>query len=240
MQRVKPYYYFSKLYPHLMKSVNYRVWADYIFEIHQTLGSPYDIGLEIGSGLGQVGHTIRGEFKKLYLSDSSHEMLKMSKKSCDLICCDMVNLPFKIKFDFIFSIFDTINYLNTEEMFEDFFSKIKFFLNNNKYFTFDVSLENNSIKNVNELNRSGSYKGIDYIQKSEFNTKSKIHTNQITIRTMEGEEFIETHNQKIYDFYYYFEVIEKSGLFVSECFDAFSFEDGTPESDRLQFIVKGN
>ena len=151
----------------------------------------------------------------------------------------MVNLPFKIKFDFIFSIFDTINYLNTEEMFEDFFSKIKFFLNNNKYFTFDVSLENNSIKNVNELNRSGSYKGIDYIQKSEFNRKSKIHTNQIIVRTNDGKEFIETHYQKIYDFYYYFEVIEKSGLFVSECFDAFSFEDGTPESDRLQFIVKG-
>ena len=54
----------------------------------------------------------------------------------------------------------------------------------------------------------------------------------------DGKKYREIHKQRIYDFYFYFDVIEKNGLYVAECFDAFTFKDASPNSERAQFILK--
>lgn len=53
-----------------------------------------------------------------------------------------------------------------------------------------------------------------------------------------GETITEIHKQKIYDFYYYFEVIESCNLYVMECFNSFTYKDADENSERVQFIVK--
>ena len=63
-------------------------------------------------------------------------------------------------------------------------------------------------------------------------------SNYFELTYADGTKITETHIQKIYDFNYYFEVINNSGLFVSECFEAFSFDDADDKSERVQFIVK--
>jgi hypothetical protein len=103
---------------------------------------------------------------------------------------------------------------------------------------FDVSLKNNSLKHLKSLNREGKYKGIKYIQKSEFDLGTQIHRNELFINLPDGRTYWEEHIQKIYDFYYYFQVLEKSDLYVIECFEAFDFVDANPSSERVQFIVK--
>ena len=221
-----------------MKSVDYKFWANYLKEIHNTLGSKSDFALEIGCGTGKLSNYMDGEFLKLYLTDISIEMLKVSKSKYPKICCDMKYLPFNKKFDFVFSTFDSINYIIDNKELINFFKGISRNLNVNGYFSFDVSLKHNSIKHLKELNRKGTYKKIEYVQISEFSEKTSLHTNRIKLRTPEGLFFEEIHIQKIYDFYYYFDVLENSDLYVVECFNAFDFTDGTPDSDRLQFIVK--
>jgi SAM-dependent methyltransferase len=150
----------------------------------------------------------------------------------------MTELPFKNKFDFIFSAFDSINYLHTNIQLNSFFSNISTNLSDKGYFIFDVSLKNNSMKNLKKLNRKGKFKGISYVQKSEFDESSLLHKNTLIIDTKEGKTFKEIHIQKIYDFYYYFEIFENKDIYVYDCFEAFTFNEGTPESDRVQFIVK--
>lgn len=221
-----------------MKSVDYKYWAKYICKIHQTIGKKNDIALEIASGNCILSKYLKNEFKKLYLTDISLEMLKMNDTDFDAICCNMLELPFKNKFDFIFSAFDSINYLNDESQIESFFNNIKNNLTDKGYFLFDAALKHNSIKNLRKLNRKGKFKGFEYIQKSQYNQKNNIHLNTINIKTIDGKFFKEVHKQKIYDFYYYFEALEIAGLYVAECFDAFTFENGTPGSDRVQFVVK--
>jgi ubiquinone/menaquinone biosynthesis C-methylase UbiE len=221
-----------------MKSVDYSFWAGYIKEIHNSLGSRSDIALELGCGIGKLSDNLKGVFNELYLTDISFEMLKLNRSKYPKICCDMEKLPFKIKFDFIFSTFDSINYIISEKKMLNFFKGIASRLSAKGYFTFDASLKHNSIKHLKELNRKGKFKRLEYIQISDFNEETLYHTNKIKIKTAEGLVYKETHIQKIYDFYYYFDVLEKSGLYVAECFNAFDFTDGTPESDRIQFIVK--
>ena len=235
---VKPYSQFSQIYSHLMKSVDYSFWANYIKEIHSTLGKKSDIALELASGNCKLSKHLTKEFKSLYLSDISLEMLKLNRSKNNSVCCDMQNLPFKTNFNFIFSAFDSINYLNNEVILQNFFNNIKYHLHKSGYFLFDVSLKHNSIKHLKNLNRSGKYKGIKYKQISEFDDVKSLHINTVEILLANGNNYKEVHIQKIYDFYYYFEILELAGLFVSECFDAFSFNNGSPNSERVQFIVK--
>ncbi|MCB9209737.1 MAG: class I SAM-dependent methyltransferase [Ignavibacteriales bacterium] len=238
MKEVNPYTHFSKIYAHLMKSVDYSFWAKYIKEIHSILGNTTDIALELAAGNGKLSKYLKKQFSELYISDYSISMLKLKKKNQTAVCCNMLNLPFKIEFDFIFSAFDSINYIDNENKLIELFKEINQVLSSDGIFTFDVSLLENSIKHLKKLNRSGIYKGIKYNQISELNKKTRIHKNSVEIILPNGEVYKEIHNQKIYDFYYYFEAVELAGLYIVECFDAFSFEDGNPDSERIQFIVR--
>jgi ubiquinone/menaquinone biosynthesis C-methylase UbiE len=223
-----------------MKSVDYSYWATYIKEIHSTLGSKNDIALELASGNCSLSKHLKNEFRLLILSDLSLEMLKLGRKKFDSVCCNMLELPFSKKFDFIFSAFDSINYLNDKNQFQHFFKDIKHNLSDSGYFIFDVALKRNSLKYLKELNRKGKYRGIEYKQTSDFDHKNDLHINSVEIKLNNGKVYKEVHKQRIYDFYYYFEVLESAGMFVAECFDAFTFNDASPESERIQFIVKRN
>ena len=240
LQTIKPYTYFSQIYSHLMESVDYTFWAKYICEIHSTLGKPNDVAMEIAAGNCKLAENIKNQFAELYLTDYSLEMLKMNQSDYNTVCCNMYELPFKNSFDFIFATFDSLNYLNTEKIFETFLISIRKSLSRDGLFLFDVSLKHNSIKHLKKLNRKGKFNGIVYSQKSEFDSNENIHKNIIQITTENGEKFTEVHKQKIYDFYYYFEALELAGLYVLECFDAFTFNDGKAGSDRVQFVVKRN
>jgi len=239
LEEVKPYSYFAMIYSHLMRSVDYSFWAKYIKEIHDTLGDKNDIALELAAGNCSLANHLTHQFKKLYVSDISKEMLMTStNKNLEKVCCDMSLLPFKNKFDFIYSAFDSVNYLNNETRLSEYFANISNNLSENGLLLFDVSLKNNSLKHVKSLNRKGIYNGIKYIQKSVFDEKTKIHSNFIKIKLKDGKVVEEVHQQKIYDFYYYFEVLESNNLFAIECFDSFTFNDATEDSERVQFIVK--
>ena len=239
MKSVKPYSYLSLIYSYLMKAVDYGFWANYIKEIHETLGNKKDIALELAAGNCSLANYLENYFYKLFVSDISKEMLmSCSNNTLNKICCDMNKLPFKNKFDVIYSAFDSINYLNNEKKLNEHFANMSSYLNEKGIFLFDASLKNNSLKHIKYLNRKGTYKGIKYIQKSIFDPKSKIHTNNIKIKLENGQVLEEVHKQKIYDFYYYFEVLESNGFYVVECFDAFTFNNASEESERVQFIVK--
>ena len=116
-------------------------------------------------------------------------------------------------------------------------SKLVPILSKDGIFTFDVSLENNSLYNLEHLNRKGNISGFEYVQTSKYSESERIHTNEFEI-SVGDEIFKEVHKQKIYSFETYFDVIEKSPLFVSECFNAFTFEDASADSLRAQFILK--
>lgn len=184
------------------------------------------------------------EYLKKYLTNSvlldlSHQMLKQTKaETANKVCGNMLNLPFKGKFSYILSTFDSVNYLMTEEELELFFGEVKRVMADESIFTFDVSLEANSINNENELNRDGLFNGYTYKQKSIFDKESKIHYNYFEIIDAEDNKITETHQQKVYDIDVYFMALENAGLHVIECLDAFSFDDVDNKSERAQFVVR--
>ncbi|GJQ63693.1 MAG: hypothetical protein SCALA702_27460 [Melioribacteraceae bacterium] len=234
---VKPYTVLTGLYDNLMEYVDYEGWSEYILDIIDEYEIDTNSVLELAAGNYKLYQFLRGNFPLHIVSDLSLNLVKTFHERGDKsVCCDMKSLPFNTKFEFIYCTFDSINYLLTEEELFFAFNEVSKVLKNDGVFTFDASLENNSINNVKELNRKGKYLNYDYSQISEYNVEDKIHTNKFIISN-DNENYIEIHRQRVFHFVDYFRILDDAGLRVIDCFDTFTFDNASPDSERAQFIV---
>ncbi len=237
---VDNYKVLAEIYNHLMYEVNYEAWAKYIYLIYVKNVKKKENILELASGCGNVSMHFGKNVKNLFITDKSFEMLKNTepKNYFNKVCCNMLWLPFKNKFNFIYSTFDSINYLLDFETLQVFFERIQNYIEKGGIFTFDVSLEKNSYIAEKILNREGVYNGYFYSQQSKYDKKKRIHENTFSIISPDGKNYEEIHLQRIYDIEDYFRAISKTNLYVKECYNAFTFDDFTSESERVQFILK--
>ena len=236
---VSNYSAIAEIYPHIMRSIDYVKWADYIFQISTELKKKNPSVLELASGTGEVAAQLKSQIKKIFVSDLSFLMLSYYKNTgLQKVCCDMKSLPFKKKFDYIFSTFDSINYLRTKESVCKLFADVSSCLSEEGIFTFDVGLEKNSTKYEKYLNRRGKVGGIIFEQRSIFNKRTRIHYNIFKLTLANGKKVEEIHKQKIYLFEDYFDLIDKSDFYVHNCFKAFTFENADSNTERAQFILK--
>ena len=119
------YTYLAQFYSHLMKAIDYQNWADYIIELSKDLKIRNPKVLELSCGTGNIARILQNSFNKFYLSDLSMPMLEQIPDiNLPKICCDMTMLPFKQEFNFIFSTFDSVNYLMSKDQFLKFLSEV--------------------------------------------------------------------------------------------------------------------
>lgn len=237
-ERNKIYDKVAVIYPYLMRTIRYDRWARYIYEIVKSSIKKEDKILELGAGNCALANLLKDYYPNILVTDLSFNMLNQEGE-CDLskICCDMTKIPFNTGFNLVYSAFDSINYITSRKKLYDFFREIKRILNKGGIFTFDVSLEPNSMKHIKEPFRKGSFNGISFEQISRYYPKSRIHRNIFNIQ-VDKKRFVEIHKQKIYPFGEYFKLIDKAGLYVAECFEAFTFRDGNQDCERVQFVVR--
>ena len=238
MAKVKPYEILPSIYSHLMAKIRYDNWARYLHEVVKHDCPKRSSVLELAAGDGTFAHYFRRFYPRLIISDISPQMVNKKKDGIPRICCDMLSIPFKTKFDLIYSNFDSVNYLLSGKLLVKLFNEVALVLNDGGIFTFDISLEKNSYVHVKRNNKEGVYKGVAYKQISAYNPGTGIHTNKFRIKLANGDEYSEIHKEKIYSFETYFRLIEKTDLYVAECFEMFTFKPGRKDSDRIQFILK--
>lgn len=237
-----PYTHIADIYKHLMRYIDYDEWADYYFMLARKYAAPSPKILELASGSCLMSSRLADRLPEITATDISLPMLKASNDSAALerVCCDMRRLPFKTGFDLVISAFDSLNYILEEEGLSEVFSCANSVLNAGGVFSFDVSLELNSLKNTRFLNRKGKYNGIEYVQTSRYDKKQKIHSNGFTLKYPDGSEYFELHKERIYPFETWIALLIENGFNVRECFDAFTFDDVNAASQRVQFVaIKG-
>ncbi len=227
------------IYEYLMKKIEYDVWARYLNSIVQNKIKKDVKVLELAAGNCTLAMNFTKYFPNIIATDLSKNMLKsVVQNKTPKVCCEMTQLPFKNKFGLIYSTFDSLNYLTSKKKLLNLFKEVNGVLDRKGVFTFDVSLEKNSINHSKVAERIGKFKNIKYKQSSKYNPQSKIHTNTFLIELPNGEIFKEIHKQKIFPFETYFEVIYKSGFTILECYKAFTYSQGNKDSERVQFILR--
>lgn len=240
MKKTKPYSSLALVYSHLMRRIRYDKWADYLYElVKEEIPSNAKV-LELAAGNCVFAEHFKKHYKNIIVTDLSKDFMKAAETTQVKVCCDMTSLPFKNKFRLVYSNFDSINYLLTTEQLKKLFSEVYRILDEKSIFTFDVSLENNSYRHEKEILTSQRVKGIKYTHLSKYNPRTMIHTNKFIVHSLKGETYSEIHKQKIYPFHKYFEIIPQSGLYISQCYETFTFKEGNPGSERIQFILKKN
>ncbi len=221
-----------------MDDVDYNSWAEYIRDLFDEYDCENPFVLELASGTCSLAEKLKNLGIFTFPTDNSLPMLSVAGNEIpNKVCCDMRRIPFKRKFDFVFSAFDSVNYLLTKNDLRLMIESVSNVLTEDGIFAFDVSLENNSLNNLEHLNRKGKIDNIEFKQKSYYDKVRKIHINEFEIKA-DKMVFTEIHKQRIYDFFDYFDLIDSSSLFVADCFKAFTFEDAKPDSDRVQFVLK--
>ena len=237
--KVKAYENVSFIYDELMKDVNYPEWAKYIQNISSEFVGKDSNVLELGAGNCTIANLLGKKYSKIIATDISLSMLKSDTKNVvKKVCCDMISLPFHTKFDLIFSTFDSVNYLMSKKKLSALFKQVDYLLNDDGIFTFDVSLEKNSLEILQDHAVEGSTGSYSFKRVSKFYKSRKVHKNIFYITGADNNVVKEVHEQKIYDFETYFDLIFKAGLYVVDCFEAFTFKIGNAGSDRIQFILK--
>lgn len=237
--KVKSYEQVSAIYDGLMKKLDYTSWAKYILliakdNVHVEAGF-----LELGAGNCKMAKILSKKYRNYYASDISLSMLRSGDtNNTTKICCDMTLLPFKEKFDFVFSTFDSVNYILKQKSLKSLFTEVDYLLREDGIFTFDVSLEKNSLNFTTGKSTEGQHNGFHYKMFSKYNKLSRIHYNNFYIWNELGVKFKEVHKEKIYPINTYFKLAEKAGLHVESCYDCFTFKNVNQKSERAQFIMR--
>jgi len=234
----KNYTSLADFYGILMKHIDYSLWAKYLIDITEKYNIHVSNLLEIGGGNGKLAKVLNRKFPNYYLSDKSLPLLDKSTFKKKRICCDMSALPFTQHFDFVFAAFDTINYLTSKKSFTDLLSEVSAITKADGVFTFDVSLEKNSLPHINGKKKSYGFLNQKIEHLSIFNPKSNIHQNEFTFYKAGNVVEKEIHKQKIFPFDFYLKQIEKSNFYIVDCLEAFGFKRGKADSKRIQFILK--
>jgi SAM-dependent methyltransferase len=238
MKKAAVYEKLAAVYNHVMRKVRYEDWADYLFTITNDYIARGAKVLELAGGNCQLGNYLAGYYPDLIVTDSSLPMLQQDYiKGVQKVCCDMISLPFKCKFDLVYCTFDSINYLTSVKKLQKLFNETASVLSDKGIFTFDVSLERNSLIHIQQPVRKGKIKDASYIHHSVYDAGKRIHKNIFTITFSDNTIYREIHKQKIYPFEEYFRLIEKAGMYVVNCFEAFTFKNAGSSSVRAQFIV---
>ncbi|KUO62460.1 hypothetical protein APF79_08130 [bacterium BRH_c32] len=236
-----PYKYVALFYSHLMESIDYSVWGEYLIDLIEWEGIKHPSILELSSGLGNLSLVLSKRFRKIICSDNSLDMLlNFKNQKTPKICFDMKAIPLKKEFDIVLSTFDSINYLLTYKELVKHLMSVKNCLSKKGFYTFDASLELNSVKYSKLLNRKGEFENIKYRQRSFYDIEKKIHTNKFEITLPDGKSIQENHRQKIYPIEAFFKAADESGLYVQDCFNCFTFDSVNKKSERAQFILRRN
>lgn len=235
----KPYEKVSTIYKGLMYNLDYLSWSKYILLIADGSINHKSKILELGSGKCEMAGLIADRYKNYIASDISFQMLRSSEKlELIKVCCDMTSLPFNSKFDFIFSAFDSVNYILKKKLLRKLFEEVNHLLQDGGLFTFDVSLEENSLNFIISKITEGRFNGYSYRMISKYNKRSRIHSNKFYIWNDSDEKYNEVHKEKIYNIETYFELAEKAGLYTVACYDCFGFDDINEKTKRAQFVMR--
>ena len=160
LENSEPYTGIAEAYDYILRHVDYEQWYQYIRSIMTLYVENPDTVLELGCGTGKFGAKFSADNYKIFGIDISMNMLRVAKtrafRSFRILCADIRNFYLKKKFDFIFSVHDTMNYQITAGDVRSVLRCVKNVMHENSIFMFDITTEHNIDRFFN--NKTSFYK----------------------------------------------------------------------------------
>lgn len=243
----------APLYDTLMADVDYESWGDFIDEIMQTHHyEPFHI-LELACGTGSLALSLSElECYSITATDLSPSMIEVAKQKAEEFALDvhffpMNYLEFKLnqKFDCIYTVFDSVNYLKNSEDIITLLNNTYDSLNNGGLFIFDFSTPKNSLESVDFLNNEEGDTGrFRYLRNSRYDAIEKIHYNEFDIEELDESNgkvinsFNEIHTQRAYSLNEMLSIVNQTPYHLVAKYAGFDLIDADENSARVTIVLK--
>ncbi len=243
----------AQLYDTLMGDVDYESWADYIDEIMQTHHpDPIDV-MEAACGTGSVILSLAElECYRLTGTDMSADMIEVARRKAvemeynvPFEAYAFKDLPYQNKFDCVYLVFDSINYLHTDDEILKSVEAIHRSLKPGGLLIFDFSTPKNSLESVDHLNEAEGERGnIRFFRKSWYQPADKIHVNEFEIEELDPSTkkvistWNETHRQRAYTLSEMLSILDQTSYHLVAKYDGFDLVEADENSTRVTIVLR--
>ena len=254
---------FSKIYDELMEDVPYDDWFEFVKKTLYDAGINGGILCELGSGTGnftmkfaEVGFDMIGidnsiEMLNVALGKKNSHVAKLNNpfdKVSDILYLNQDMREFELygTVAAIVSVFDSINYVLTDEDIIQTFSLVNNYLDPAGLFIFDFNTVYKYKNVVSDSTIAESGEDASFIWSNCFDEESNINEYEMTFFVpveIEGEEnlyrrFDEYHYQRGYTLEEIKTFLKEAGLIFVDAFDAEGFTPVKETSERIFVIAK--
>ncbi len=247
------YHKLAPVYDHIMKDVDYEDWTDYIDAVIR-LHHPWGVRmLELACGTGTMALAMeqRDDYE-ITATDISSEMIRIArekskrrKSEINWQVQDMCRLDIGRRFDIIYMVFDSLNYLHHEHEILALLDSVSTHLEDNGIFVFDFTTPNFSPKIAplldGEQSRLRNYR---YRRNSRYDKDNGIHINHFFVEKRDPktgrttERFEEVHRQRIWSLDEIKSMVMRSKLRMLASYEDFDFSEATDRSDRITMVLQ--
>ncbi len=237
---VPPYEALAPFYDEVMHHVDYKEWMEYIDSIFNRYRPRTTTVLDAGCGTGKGLRLLRGMGYRGFGCDRSLAMSKSAARRCRQAVCraDITAMPFANGFDAVVCLFDTVHYLQPDQM-NRFFAEVHRVLSPRGLFVFDVVTERHVLDYWADCTDLIRRKRWEAVRWSWFDRRRSIQHTEFDI-FLTGRKTIwrESHRQRIYPLETVRQAAEKAGFFTRGCFEDMTFRTGGERSDRVHFVMR--
>lgn len=249
-----PYSVLAEVYDEVMSQVDYEAWADFIHEIIVVHHPEAKTILELACGTGGLtlelakmnGFEITATDKSPQMVAKAKEKTATSKSAITFTEADFLNIQLNKQFDVIFSVFDSVNYLRSEQNILKMLEQVRSVMKPNALYIFDFTTPLNSLEAINFLNnREGTTQsGWHYSRKSTYDSKQKIHYNNFDIkkRIDDGQtvvqHFSEKHKQRTYTLAEMETIVAESRFTIKAKYGEFDMQAADNNSHRITLVLQ--
>ncbi len=254
LSSAKNYGVFAEIYDEVMSAVPYDLWYDYLNFLYRYHGfeDPESI-LELACGTGEVmkrflgdsGENVKSDFiigvdRSEYMLAQAREKLASMGENFLLVQQDIRELKLACEFDFIYSIFDSINYITGKDELERVFKGVYDHLKEDGVFIFDYNTRSR-LQRIEEgvsnfYGHEFSCQWQDIVIKEE-----DIWKVELTINIDDREEIIyEQHEEKAFPLEEVKSLLHKSGFDWIGLYETPGLKKGREDSSRVHFMASSH
>jgi SAM-dependent methyltransferase len=248
-KQIQPAYSFiSQVYDDIMAEIDYEYWADYIDGIIQEIKPDTQKILELASGTGTLAYSLNelGCYSIL-ATDLNTEMVAIAISKKEKLASYPDHINFEVKdasnftvleeVDAIICVFDSLNYLTTEQQVKGFFKHSYDALKDQGLLLFDFITEKHCIENATDFAFEESFhKDYRIVREATYPNENRLHSTSFNV--YKGANSLdlmakEIHIQKPYSLTYILDILSQYNFKISGVFGDFTDQSPTLNTKRI-------
>ena len=231
-------------YDHLMKTVPYRHWVDYVESLlRRWEARPVDV-LDLACGTGRVGSEMVRRGYQVRGPDLAEPMVReciRQEPPLPAMVCDASQIGVAdTRLDLVVSLYDSLNYILVPEKLAAAVREAHRILRSGGLFIFDLNTERALASGLFTQDNMRSDDPLQYTWEAHWDPKSRIcRVDMLYYWNGDGgpKHFRETHYQRAYDNSEVLSMLRMAGFTRFESYSAYTFRAVTPLSDRAYYVA---